>query len=163
MDKPKGNWAVPSEKEIPSVTVSELDAKCTAAIVLYNKIKDAESIIESQKKILGQLNDEIHTILKAFNKIEYSMGELGKVKIQTKKTWRIPQSLNEKLEFFDYLKKVGDFDALVSVNSMTLNSWCDIEYTKAKEKGLVDWAPPGLMQPTEQEKLKLPRRKKQNE
>lgn len=56
---------------------------------------------------------------------------------------RQPQG-DEQTKFYDFLKKNGLFETMISVNSQKLNSYYKEQFELAKERGESDFAIPGL-------------------
>ena len=70
---------------------------------------------------------------------------------------KTPKTLEEKEEFFNYLRSQGVFNELVSVNSRTLNSFYKSMAEKAAEDGVLDFKMPGIEEPVPYTKLKMRR------
>ncbi len=62
----------------------------------------------------------------------------------TRSSVATPKTEAERLAFFGYLKKIGEFDNLITVNSQTLNSWYKAELQAAEQRGDIEFDVPGL-------------------
>lgn len=74
-------------------------------------------------------------------------GTKGKVSIVNRFTVRVPQSIDDKQALFKYLQQRKIFYELVSVNSMTLNSFYKKEMEIAQSEGNTDFKIPGVGEP----------------
>jgi hypothetical protein len=129
------------------LTVAELDAKCEA---LYLKGLELDKL-DAERKILNEeyskLEHEVIAYLQAFNKERYS-AHFGTVSVVNRFSYKVPKTPEAREKFFNYLKEKGDYDALISVNSQTLNAYCKTELEAAVERGDSDFTVPGLDEPT---------------
>jgi hypothetical protein len=146
------------EEEIPTIDLGEFEKRCKALFEEDRKIAIEEEKIKAAKEVLDKQKAEVMAILKKYNKEKYPVDGLGVVRIAKRWSWKVPQDMQAKKKFFDYLKKEGIFMELVSVNSQTLNSYCKKAYEVQKELGNVDWNPDGLESPTLTEKLQIAKR-----
>ena len=72
----------------------------------------------------------------------------GLASISFRSSVRVPATPEAKALFFNYLKEQGDFDNLITVNSMTLNSYYKEKMAHAIEIGQESFEIPGLEQIT---------------
>jgi hypothetical protein len=77
--------------------------------------------------------------------------------IEEKASVKTPKTLEEKRMLFDYLTSQGMFDEMVSVNSMTLNSYYKAMAQQAAEQGILDFKMPGIEEPSMYKTLKMRR------
>ena len=130
-----------------TLTVAELDAKCEA---LFQKGLELDRIDEQRKSIqeqYTQLENQVIAYLEAFGKDKYQ-AHFGTVSVVNRFSYKTPKTQEAREKFFNYLKTKGDYDALISVNSQTLNAYCKTELESAQERGDFNFAIPGLEQPT---------------
>lgn len=111
---------------------------------------NAKKILEAKKaetKIAQEDCDELESkLLKACeeNDLKCHESPYGKFFVQSRLTVKVPQG-DDRKAFFDYLKSIGAFDALITVNSQTLNSF----YKQKVEENPSNVAMPGLGLPSE--------------
>ena len=140
--------------EVPEATLQEMD-------VLVGRVMDLREKKEEVNRELKELNEEQREveqkILSFLNhaKMNSFAGTRATVSKKMHESVRIPASLEKKLEFFEFLKQRGVFNTLVSVNSMTLNSFCKAESEAAKDRGEFDFKIPGLDEPTLNESISV--------
>lgn len=128
------------------ITVNELKEMC-AKVVEKRKITDeANDVYKAHKEELDQLEDLLLMVMEKLDLKTFKSDERMFIRTE-KESLTIPQG-DEKIAFFDYLKSVGHFEALATVNSATLNSWYKEENKAAKERGEPYAAIPGLAIPT---------------
>lgn len=132
--------------------ISELRTLCKEvadARDLYNEKKGALNIAEAaldvlENKLVAALNE---------NKLDKGFKtEFGDFSIRHDMSVPTPKG-DEKLKFFEHLREIGQFDAMISVNSRTLNAWFKQEDEAAKAKGEPYAIIPGLEMPKAREVL----------
>lgn len=107
-----------------------------------------KSLHSAEVKKEEDLELKILEVLKEEGKDSYK-SEFGTVSISHRTSFKVPQSPEDRVLFFNYLKDKGVFDNLITVNSATLNSFCKVELEQAIEKGeALDFAIPGILPPT---------------
>lgn len=113
-------------------------------------IKKAE--LSKQGEAVDTLEGLIISTLESLN-LKSFKSDIATVDIAYRTSVKLPQD-QEREKFFAYLKEIGAFDALISVNSNTLNGWYKKEAEKAsKEHRLLRI--PGLDMPTTSPILKM--------
>jgi hypothetical protein len=128
------------------VTVSELQKMCAAVIAQREVVNKAEDEFKALDKELTRLENELILTLQAQGLDSFKEG--GYQFIRTAKmSVALPQG-EHKDAFFDYLKSIGQFEALATVHSRTLNSWYNQEKVNAFMRGEMLMIP-GLELPTE--------------
>ncbi len=80
---------------------------------------------------------------------------LGTVAVSSRFSVRLPASNDHWNEFYDYLKEIGQYEDLRTVNSQRLNSWYKEQMEQAKQRGDIDWHAPGLEAPSAMETLSV--------
>lgn len=129
------------------LTVFELDTVCEA---LFQKRKELDDLKEKASKLQEEydaLQSQVIAHLQSFSKDRYSL-PFGTITIVDKFSYKIPRTTEDRAKFFQYLKEKGEYDALISVNSQTLNKYCRDELEAAKERGDYNFAIPGISEPT---------------
>lgn len=105
-----------------------------------------EEIKAMEMKLIEYLKDNGMTSFK---------GKSGMIIISKRRSVSQPETPEDKAKFFDYLKSLGLFEQMVSVNAQTLSSWAVSEIESKKKDGIFGWTPPGLKEPNEYDTLSL--------
>lgn len=138
------------------LTLKELTSLCQA----YADKREERDDLEAKAKAIGKEADEMEAKILA-HLTEYGMpnfkGAFGTVSIRNTKTVYQPETMEEKLKFFDYLREQGVYDSMVSVNSRTLSSWATKEIEAKEKDGVYGWVPPGLKPAQNFQKVTLSR------
>lgn len=115
------------------------------------EVEAAQDVVKELNKQLASLEMTMLETLKGLGKDSYK-SEIGTISIIHRTSFKTPKTPEEKAAFFDYLRAKNMFDALVSVNSQTLNSFCkaELETAIAEGRGL-EFQIPGIGEPTVQE------------
>lgn len=118
---------------------------------LITKLFEKRDEIEKQEESLSGLNRELKeieskiiNIMEALDMTSFDLND-RKLSRVSKKSFKQPE---DKAAFFDYLKREGSFEALVSVNSQTLNAWLKGKIKDAEDRGEFFDLPPGITEPT---------------
>lgn len=127
-----------------NITVKNLDD-------LVKSIFDADKLIDEAQAVVSDLNKKLAVLkargvryLKALEKEDYK-SEFGNIKISQKWRVNLPQTPEDKLAFFEYLRTQGLFDKFATVNSMTLNSYYMSEWEAAQKNGKgISFSIPGI-------------------
>jgi hypothetical protein len=146
---PEGLW----ETEKPVTDIGAFEAKVRELYSRWDEITKLEEQVKAMKAAAEEVENHVMATLKEHNMDKFHVKGCGTVGITKSYQWRIPQGLENKKKFFEYLKKRGVFLELISVNSQTLNRFCKEELEIAKGEGKVNWNPDGLEQPSLREKL----------
>lgn len=134
-------------------------------------LTDMENLMKEYADIRGQLDDlhdeekklneaklaverKILSELKAVGNESYK-SSLGTAYISTNLSYKIPKDEANRTALFDYLKKQGTFDTLITVNSQTFNAWCKAETQAAQEAGIFPFAIPGVEDPISYETIRF--------
>ncbi len=105
----------------------------------FIKLRIDKAAIEEE---LGLVNDELSItekklmlLMEEMNLGKYSIPGTGTI-YQTERFYaRTPKTPEAKSAFYDYLKSTGEYEALISVNSNTLNAWYKLKMDAAKGAG----------------------------
>ena len=76
--------------------------------------------------------------------------------VQEKKSVRVPKEPEARDAFFDYLKAIGAFDDMITVNSRSLNAW--YKEQEANSEAL-EFRVPGIEPPTVYTEVSLRKRR----
>lgn len=116
------------------VTVADLNA-------LIEQIKLKEDEIEVQDRKMKDLNIELGSLkgkavayLIELKQTEYA-SPLGKIEIKKYERVNLPESLPDKMAFFEYLKQKEMFENMATINSNSLNAFYFRERSAYIESG----------------------------
>lgn len=138
---------------------SELVKKTNRAVELRQAIEKTKAELALLQDEFSPLSDEIVKILEALN-IDSISAEGFMFFIEEKSSVKIPRSNEDKEKFFAYLKSIGVYDEIVSVNSQTLNSLFKSLSEQALENGVLDFQIPGIEEPKTYKSLRMRRTNK---
>lgn len=136
------DWETPVEE----TTIQGLKALCEQLIKAREEKEEAAKAAKAVQEKVDELEMKILNIMKE-NALPNFKGEFGTISIRNVKSVSQPESLEEKLKLFEYLKSKNIFEEMVSVNSRTLNSWANQEIEEREKAGVFGWVPPGLKAP----------------
>ncbi len=143
-----------------SLNLAEMDA-------LVKQSKEAWEKYDAKKAEASELNADAEAIdakimqaLKDAGKKKYHVQGIGTIMRIEKLTVKVPAGIDQKREFFAFLKKKGEefYLSTLTVNSNTLNSWYNREADIASANRKADspaFSVPGIDQPTVRESLRL--------
>lgn len=134
------------------VTVAQLEELSQAIAAQREACDMAEQVKKAENKKLDDLEKKMMGLLNTAGKLNYH-SNVGTISITTRESVRLPQTMEEKMAFFDYLKSKGIFEEMVSVHSATLNSFYKTEKELAAERGELVFSLPGIGEPSRQEIL----------
>ena len=111
------------------------------------ELRDIEAELSaSKKKITEELEALEMTAINAL--IEAGLKSYpapsGMLTVTYRTSVKTPKTPEEKESFYSYLKDKGDYDNLISVNSMKLNSYYKEQMALAIERGDQDFKIPGI-------------------
>jgi hypothetical protein len=141
-----------------SLSVSDLTALCQKYSDLKDKKSELEDLASEVGKELSALQEQI---IEEFVSHEMPRldGPFGTLSVVNSSTYRQPDTLDDKLKLFEYLKEQGLYEAMVKVDSRTLSSWATKEVEAKEREGIVGFTPPGLSAPHSFMKLSLRKKK----
>ena len=129
------NWWEVGEENFDDVSVAELNQLCKKMYDLKAEHMDLKSRAAAVDGELKKLQQKVVNYLEHFNMTEYS-GEFGKVSRVRK--FSVSARDMDKPKFFEYLKKQGHFEEIISVNARTLNSYVRGEIEEKTGKGIYE-------------------------
>lgn len=135
-----------------TTTLEEMDA-------LIVKLREARDEYDKRKKLATEAHDELEKIealvintLQANKRTNYKVAGVASVSLSHRESYTTPKTNEAKRALFQYIKdKYGNdtLSSMLSINSMTLNSWAKQE----SESGVMQI--PGLEAPTATETLSV--------
>lgn len=140
------NNEVPAD-EIKEVTVKDLETISQLIKEQREKVDQVKEDLKHENHRLSGLESRLIGILEELGKTSYESA-VGRFGISHRSSVRIPNG-DDRERFFSYLKDIGEFDSLITVNSQTLNGWYKQKLEAAQEAGtLMDFTVPGIDAPT---------------
>jgi hypothetical protein len=140
---------------VVSVTVKDLDDLNLAIFQQREKIEQMEAAVKEENKLLQRMEAKLVAYLKELGRDKYQ-SPYGTVSITERYTYKLPASDEDRAKFFEYLKGLGVFDRLITVNHQTLNSFAKEQQKIAEEEGRgFDFSIPGIGAPSLYETLNI--------
>jgi hypothetical protein len=103
-----------------------------------NTLRKEETVASDAKKEitakLAQAEADMINALQTNELVNYR-SPFGLASLVMRVSVRTPKTDVEKKAFYEALKAIGEYDAMISVNSMKLNSWYKDKVEQAKEAG----------------------------
>jgi hypothetical protein len=112
-------------------------------------VREDLRILEQEKKTLNEKKSELewkimdHLEDAGLNKFDSAHGVFS---FRYEESVKVPNTPEEREAFFRYLKEVGDYDEMITVNSRKLNSWFKAQREEHLEEG--EFKVPGLGEPS---------------
>lgn len=147
------NWG-DEPKDISQTTMGELHKLCESFHKIKSQIDGVKDTLERLELEKKENEAKIINLLNEF-KMPSIKNEFGNFIISNRFTVQTPKTPEEKSAFFSYLKELGIFDELISVNSQTLNGWYRQEMDAALDRGEVNFMVPGIAEPKMVQTLSL--------
>lgn len=129
-----------------SETLKDFELLSQLAFSLRREVDHYEDLANAKKAELTQLQLKMQALLEEAELDSFKSSE-GTIYINERKSFKIPVEPENRAAFFEYLKSQGAYDALVSVNSQTLNKFCNEEMDRALKNGDVTFKIPGIGDP----------------
>lgn len=133
---------------------SALAVATAMAAALKHEIEDLAIRQAALQADLTTVQTEIIRILEASEIDSVKMNGFN-FYVEEKESVKVPKTLEDKLALFEYLRSLGLFDEMVSMNSMTLNSFYKTMSEEALAKGILEFRMPGVEAPTSYKQLKM--------
>ncbi len=145
------------EEDLSTVTVQELEKMISEYAEQKEEVDQAELVVANLKKIRTNTERRLLAFMNEFDKSSYrsTWGTLIK---SGRYSWKTPKTPETRNQFFGYLREKGVFDGLISVNANTLSSFAKAEMAAAVERQDIDFAIPGLEEPSYTERVSLRRK-----
>jgi len=134
--------------------LAEIKAVLVEAAKLQEQISELELKLKPLEAQLTTIKEEIRDVFALLDIDELSANGY-KFALKTESSVKVPKTVEEKTEFFQYLEKEGLFYEVVGVNSMTLNKFYKEKAAEALEHGNIDFRLPGIETPKEYNVLKI--------
>lgn len=111
--------------------------------------------LESVNDVMFQLEQKILASMSELSLSKYSIEGVGTVYLQNKLSVKTPNTEEDKAAFYGHLKEIGQYDALMSVNSQTLQAWYKAQLETAQIDGQGIPHIPGLTEITSYQQVVL--------
>lgn len=144
--------------------LKELNETVATLVELRKKKKDAEEVVKDFIDRIAEFERKILDVLEA-NELPSYRAPAALVSAVTKRSFTTPKTKEEKQAFLEYLKSKAaeqggvDVDSVywnyISVNSNSLNSWCNKELALREQQGDFNVEIPGLGEPSERTVLSV--------
>lgn len=148
-------WNAVGAKPLDMVEMDALVKKSVEAWAKY----DAQKKLSSEAFNAAEMVDlQILEALKQAGKSKYHVDDVGTISIDAKTVVRVPNTIEAKQAFFQYLAEnltEEAMTAMMTVNSNTLNAWYKEKLDEASSKGILGFSVPGIEQPTMREGLRF--------
>ena len=137
--------------------LKQTDALIGELFAIRDKIREHKLSLEKLNETKTEIEWQLMDILEdaGLDKFESSQGTFS---FSYHESVKMPQDTKGREKLFQYLKDVGDYDRLISINSQRLNSWYKAEQDEwlqhEKEKG-GEFKIPGLEEPSVYRKVYL--------
>lgn len=141
------------DKPVDTMTLSDLEKQCAEIAAQRLLCEQAAGAKKVEDEKLATLEGKMMETLTALGRDSFQ-SKVGTFYKTHKMSFRLPKDPSDKEAYFKYLQNQGVYDAMVTVNSMTHNSYCkqQFEIAQAEGKGL-DFKIPGVGEPTILENL----------
>lgn len=142
------------------LNMAEMDDLIKKSTVAWERYEAKKAEASELNKEAEAIDAKIMQALKDAGKKKYHVTGIGTMMRIEKLTVKVPAGLDQRRDFFNFLKKKGNefFLSMVTVNSNTLNSWYNREADEAaahRDKNSPAFSVPGIEQPTVRESLRL--------
>jgi len=121
-------------------TVKQLEAMVAECFRLREQYQEAKKVSGEYYKKLTEMQNQVIEVLTELGKTSY-VSDVGTFSFKVQESFRVPKTPEARKMFFDFLKEKGIYDDMISVNSMTLNSWAKAEIESSDS---LDYQIPGL-------------------
>lgn len=124
-------------------TISDFESVCEQIKKKREEIDAMKAQVSQLNKELGMLENKAQAMLEN-NDITSYKSKSGTVYVSYYESVKMPQTLEDKAQFFTWLKERDLYDSMVTVNSQSLNSLYRKEKEAAEENGDLFFKIPGL-------------------
>lgn len=143
------DWSQPAfiKPSVPEVvTTKQIQEAIDRVHGLAVQKAEIENELSNVNKLIMSAENLVIALLEKAGMTEFP-SEYGKFSIGEKST--LSMKTVNKAEFYDYLKKTGQFDALATIHARTFIGWYNKEEQRAREEGReMEFSIPGVPAPT---------------
>lgn len=135
--------------------IKELGDLIAAMVEQRKKIEELEKPVTEANKTLAAMEQKAASYLEELG-WESFKSPFGTISVKDEWRFALPQTDEDKLAFFNYLRERGVYDKYATVHSTAYNSFCKAEWDVAKSEGRgFDFKLPGVPEPKLYRKLSL--------
>lgn len=138
---------VENAENLEGITIQKLHELMREAAMQKHSVDELEMKLKVEKEVLQDLKAKIQAVLEQHDMRSYSHSGIKAVRVTTYGV-SFPKDPVRKEELFDYLRSVGAYDNLISVNSRSLYSFYKEKIDEAAKAGNINWVMPGVGEPT---------------
>ena len=135
------------ENSLGEVSVQQVENMMQELHLQVQEYDEAKAEADRKKELVENTKKRLLAFLSQYDKSSYS-SKYGMVIRNQKFSFKVPKAPEDRDALRAYLENNGEFDGLWSVNSQTLNAYCNNAYEAAKEGGDIDFHIPGVAEPT---------------
>lgn len=146
-----------SEQSVPAdqVTIVQLQQLCDAVLSLRGEVEAKELEVKAMNTRLTNLENKALAYIRDMNLHNFKHAGFS-FGIYRRRSWALPKTEDQRTAFFNYLRERGVYDAMVSVNSATYNSFLKEQFELAEKNGeSAGFQVPGVGDPSVFEKLSV--------
>lgn len=134
-------------------TVKELDELVKAIFDQKAKIEEMEKLVSKENVLLSKMEAKASFFLDELER-EIYQSPFGTISVKQEWRFNLPQTDEDKMAFFDYLRGKGLYDKYATVHSAAYNAFCKAEWEIAKAEGRgMEFKLPGVPEPKLYKKL----------
>lgn len=120
---------------------------------LWEKKKEVDELKEKLKNANADLTTRKRAFLKLMEEMELEkqlIPGFGTVSMSARASWKTPKDIHSKHKLFTWIAETKGqdvLDAMISINSQTLNSFAKAELDAHLQEGDIEFRIPGLEEP----------------
>jgi hypothetical protein len=122
-----------------------------AQVARIRELRETESKVNEMKKEVSSLLEieegKMLSMLEQSGLPNFKC-DFGSVGVTHRLSVKTPKTPEDRAAFFSFLKQLGLFDSMITVNSQTLNSFYKDQFEQAKAQGKDDFKIPGINEET---------------
>jgi hypothetical protein len=148
MDECDEDWGDQVQKPVitGTVTTEQIREALDRVYSLAVESAQAEQTLKNINKLKHSAEMLAVSLLEHANMEEFAHKELGKFSVKQKSTLSFKNV--DKSLFYPYLREIGQFDNLATINAQRFVGWYNDEYDRAVEEGRgMEFSMPGVPEP----------------
>lgn len=138
--------------QAPPPTLAEVQALCVELFKQKAVCDTVNERLKEEKKKQEAIEAKIMAAFESSDCEKQAVKGVGTVYLKDYTSYKTPKTMEEKAALKEYMGE-EKWEAMVSINSRTLNSWASEEFNKAIEEGNHQFKIPGLEDPTMTRKI----------
>ena len=124
------------EEATGKIDLEQMDQLVIESVRLWDEYEKKKKIASEANAAAEAHDGKILKILQAAKKDSYKVDGVGTISITHRSSVATPKTIEDKVSFYDYLKKTSGAEVMysfMSPNSQSLNSWYKEKLEKAKK------------------------------